>query len=214
MKGTIAQSLARGLACLAAAALLAACDSPRTTGPTPDEPNAVLLGDVQNSPFALHDAIARMHRTSKKQVLSKRDLLAKLKALVTLRIMTARYNNVDAAIKDGFILLHGCETRPGEGAVGVLYVHLDRFMDGIIDPTKPDGLLYAPDRNGKLSLAGVELAVPASGWNSPKPPQFLGVPFQTEEEFDAYGLHIWVWKYNPDGLFAQAHPAIACEAEP
>ncbi|HEX6309758.1 MAG TPA: hypothetical protein VFZ69_16410 [Longimicrobiales bacterium] len=133
--------------------------------------------------------------------------------LATLRRVTARYHDVDAAIADGFILLHGCEVRPGEGAVGILYVHLGRYMDGMIDPALPDGLLYAPTRSGKPKLTGVELAIPKGMWSSAEPPQFLGVPFQEEDEFDAFGLHIWVWSHNPDGMFAQAHPRVECGGE-
>ena len=134
-------------------------------------------------------------------------------ALATLRSASARYHDVDTAIADGFILLHGCEVRPGEGAVGVLYVNLDRYLDGVIDPASPDGLLYAPGPNGKLQLSGVELALPIAMWSGPQPPQFLGATFQTEDEFAAYGLHIWVWRHNANGMFAQAHPGVACGEE-
>jgi hypothetical protein len=135
------------------------------------------------------------------------------RALATLRRATARYHNLDAALEDGFILLHECEVRPGEGAVGLLYIHLDRYLDGVVDPSLPDGLLYAPRPNGPPRLAGVELALPMAMWNAPAPPEFLGVPFQAEDEFAAFGLHIWLWQHNPDGLFAQAHPGISCGPE-
>lgn len=138
---------------------------------------------------------------------------AENKAFATLRSATARYHNLKAATDDGFILLHGCEVRPGEGAVGVLYVNLERFLDGVIDPASPDGLLYAPGPDGKLQLTGVELAVPRSMWSAPQPPRFLGVTFQTEDEFDAYGLHIWVWRHNDNGMFAQSHSAVSCGEE-
>jgi hypothetical protein len=133
-------------------------------------------------------------------------------AIATLRQATARYHDVNNAIDDEFILLHGCEVRPGEGAVGTLYIHLGRYLDGVIDPAAPDALLYAPGPNGKLMLAGVEFALPTA--MSPSgPPSFLGVPFQTEDEFAAYALHIWVWRHNANGMFAPAHPDIACPEE-
>lgn len=134
-------------------------------------------------------------------------------ALAMLRSVTARYHDVNTAIADGFILLHGCEVRPGEGAVGVLYVNLDRYLDGVIDPASPDGLLYAPGPTGKLQLTGVELALPISMWSAPQPPEFLGATFQTEDEFAAYGLHIWVWRHNSNGIFAQSHPGVSCGEE-
>jgi hypothetical protein len=132
--------------------------------------------------------------------------------IARLRRATVRYHDVNAAIADGFILLHGCEVRSGEGAVGILYVHLGRFMDGVIDPDSPDGLLYEVGRGGALRLTGAELAIPRTLWPDAAPPEFLGVPFQAEEEFDAFGLHIWIWKLNPDGMFAQANPRISCGA--
>jgi hypothetical protein len=136
--------------------------------------------------------------------------VAENQAFAALRPATARYHDVNAAIADGFILLHGCEVRPGEGAVGILYVHLGRYLDGVIDPLLPDGLLYAPSRNGKPKLTGVELAIPKDMWPSAEAPQFLGVQFQEEDEFDAFGLHIWVWSHNPNGMFAPAHPGVDC----
>lgn len=138
---------------------------------------------------------------------------AENQAFAALRGATARYHDVNAAIDDGFILLHGCEVRPGAGAVGILYVHLGRYLDGVIDPSLPDGLLYAPGRSGQPRLTGVELAIPRTMWPLPEPPRFLGVPFQEEDEFDAFGLHIWLWSHNPHGMFAQAHPRVDCEDE-
>ncbi len=135
------------------------------------------------------------------------------RTIAKLRNVTAQYKDVDVAIADGFVLLHECEVRPGEGAVGILYVHMDRFLDGVLDADAPDGLLYAPNGDGKPALVGVEVALPTSMWTEPEPPEFLGVPLQEEAEFGAWGLHIWVWRDNPDGMFAQAHPDVVCEPE-
>lgn len=166
-----------------AAALLAGCDAAAT------DPVAAVPGDVASLRVADENA-----------------------ALATLRRATARYHNLDAALADGFFLLHDCEVRP-TGAVGALYIHLDRYLDGRIDPAAPDGLLYAPSDDGQPTLAGVELALPIELWNEDEPPAFLGNTFQLEDEFGAFGLHIWLWLANPDGLFAEAHPDIACGEE-
>jgi hypothetical protein len=128
--------------------------------------------------------------------------------LATLRSATARYHNVDAAIADGFILLSECEVRP-EGAAGLLYANLDR-VDGVINPEEPEGLLYEPTPNGRLRLVAVDLAVPYALWTDPAPPEFLGHTFQTEDEFGAWALHIWIWRHNPAGMFAPANPDVTC----
>jgi hypothetical protein len=124
-----------------------------------------------------------------------------------LRNATDRYHNLKAAIDDGFVLLHPCEDRPGEGPVGTVYVHLGRLLDGVIDPNLPDALIYEP-RNGGEKLVGVEFALPYA--MSPTPPQFMGATFQREDEFGVWALHVWVWLKNPNGMFAEANPRVSC----
>ena len=132
------------------------------------------------------------------------------RTLAVLRHATARYHDLDAAVADGFVFLHECEERPGEGAVGVLYVHFGRLVDGIIDPAAPDALIYEPGRRGRLNLVGVELAVPFSLWTGDGSPEFYGFQFQPEEEFGVFGLHVWLWRHNPDGMFAAGNPRVSC----
>jgi hypothetical protein len=134
------------------------------------------------------------------------------RTLAELRRATAAYHDIDRAIADGFILLHECEVRPGEGQAGAVYVNLSRLTGGI-DPSNPPGLLYEPGRNGRMSLVGAELAVPFALWPHADPPEFFGAQFQPEEEFGVYGLHVWIWRHNPDGMFAQANPRVSCEPE-
>ena len=126
---------------------------------------------------------------------------------------TARYHDLDAAIADDFVFLHGCETRPEEGPAGVLYVNFARLLDGVIDPSSPDALLYEPRPNGPPKLLGVELAIPYPMWTGAQPPRFMGAEFQREDEFGVYGLHVWAWTKNPEGMFAEANPNIACGEE-
>jgi hypothetical protein len=132
--------------------------------------------------------------------------------LARLRRATDRYHNLDVAIADGFVHLHDCEVRPGEGPVGIVYIHPGRIGDAVIDPSLPEGLIYAPGRNGRRpKLVGAELVVPYAFWHAAEPPTFLGVPFQGEDEFGVFGLHVWIWRHNPDGLFAESNPEISCD---
>ena len=134
-------------------------------------------------------------------------------SLATLRRATARYHDLKAAIADGFVFLHGCEVRPGEGPVGIVYVHMGRLMDGAVDPSLPDGLIYEPSANGRPRLVGVEFAVPYPLWTGQEPPTFLGAAFQNEDEFGVFGLHVWLWRNNPEGLFAESNPNVSCQPE-
>ena len=157
------------------------------------------------------DASLAPSRLPAGSALSKVDGEAAL--ITTVQRATARYHNLDAAIADGFVFLHDCETRPEEGPAGTVYVHLGRLLDGVIDPASPDALLYEPRRNGRPKLVGVELAVPYALWTQQEPPTLLGATFQTEDEFGVFGLHVWVWRDNPEGLFAESNPRINCDGE-
>lgn len=132
-------------------------------------------------------------------------------ALADLRRVTAAYHDVAAAVADGFVEVVACEERPGEGPVGTIYGHIPRLLDGVIDPAQPEALLYEPRSNGQLRLVGVELAIPYALWTAPDPPEFFDVPFQREDELGVFGLHIWVWRHNPDGMFAEANPLVSCD---
>jgi len=127
----------------------------------------------------------------------------------TLRRVTARYHRIEVAKHDGFVLLHDCETRLNDEPVGTVYVNLDRLTDGVISPEKPDALIYEPSAKG-LKLVGVEFAIPFTLWTQPNPPQLLGTTFQREDEFGVFALHAWVWRRNPNGIFAETNPRVTC----
>jgi hypothetical protein len=134
--------------------------------------------------------------------------------LATMRRVTARYQDLNVAIADGFVFLHGCETRD-EGPVGTVYVHMGRLTDGKIDPSSPDALVYEPAKkpNRKPKLVAVELAIPYALWTKPRPPRFHGNVFQAEDEFGVWGLHAWVWRKNPEGMFAEVNPRLTWAVE-
>jgi hypothetical protein len=133
--------------------------------------------------------------------------------LAQIRRATARYHDVNAALADGFIPVGECEVEEGEHPGGIPYANLEYLFDGQIDPSKPDALLYEPGSNGRLRLVGAELAVPYPMWTATEPPQFLGETFRREDEMGVFGLHIWLWRNNPDGMFAWGNPLVSCEAE-
>ena len=173
---------------LAAAVVLAiaACADPAPVAPDA-EPSLGRLGAVAAAGAATHN-----------------------QTLAVLRRATARYHRVEAAEADGFFRLTECEERPGVGGIGVVYVHLGRFLDGVLDPSLPDALLYEPKSDG-FRLVGVEMVVPDVGQT--EPPRFLGVELGEEEEFAAWGIHVWVWSHNPLGMFAVGNPRVSCGDE-
>jgi hypothetical protein len=131
--------------------------------------------------------------------------------LATLRLATAQYHNLDNAIADGFVEV-GCEVRPGHAPAGLVYANFDRVADGVIDLAKPEGLLYDASGNGAPKLVGVDLAIPALDADGlpTVPPELLGNTFYAEEEFGVWGLHVWIWRDNPEGMFAEGNPNVSC----
>ena len=181
---TTAISLGRSLTIAAAAAFFAAC-----AGDAPLAPDRTPAGRAQLATLPGTDTDG---------------------AIATLQRVTARYHNLKAALDDDFVLLHPCEARGDEGPVGTVYINIARLMDGVIDPESPDGLIYEPAKNGALKLVGVEFAIPKPLWTGAELPTFLGTTFQSEDEFGVYALHAWVWRHNPEGLFAETNPRVSC----
>jgi hypothetical protein len=134
------------------------------------------------------------------------------RAVAVMRRATARYHDLNVAVGEGFVFLHGCENRPDEGPVGTVYVHPGRLMDGRLDLELPEALVYEPARgpDGRPKLVAVEFAIPYSLWPSQEPPRLLGATFQPEDEFGVFGLHAWIWRQNPEGLFAESNPRVSC----
>jgi hypothetical protein len=192
---TVRHSLARCFVLASAAAMLAACGDRQPIAPEPQPEIATQLETITADYPAL------------------RGHAEKLRSIAALLLSTARYHNLEVAKSEGFVFLHGCENRPEEGPVGTVYVHMGRLTDGQIDPLRPEALIYEPQKNGRMRLVGVELAMPYALWTEPEPPQFLGQPFQKEDEFGVWGLHVWLWSYNPEGLFAESNPRVSCEAD-
>lgn len=186
MSSPVSQSAARSL--VLAAALLAACDR------TPTAPSSAMIPPP--APAAAAAGGAGYHA-----------------ALAALRRVTARYHDIDAAIADGFVpVTAGCAEEEGGAVMPIPYANIDRLFDARIDPLLPDALLYEPTANGRVRLVGVELAIPFSQWTAPEPPAFLGAEFQREEELGVYGLHIWIWSNNPEGMFAEGNSRVTCGA--
>lgn len=152
------------------------------------------------------------------------------RTLAQIRRATARYHRVEQALADGW----GAPPEPEApapispcvddsfpvdlgadlGGMGHHYINL-KLMDGELDPLTPEILLYEPTKNGRFRLVGVEYVVPfgvepreADGGTAP---ELLGQTFHPSEGAGGWALHVWTWKNNPAGLFADFNPNVSCE---
>jgi hypothetical protein len=137
-----------------------------------------------------------------------------------VRENTERFKNVAVAEAEGYGLQFGCVSGPDSGAMGLHYVNFPLVLDGVLDPTRPEIVIYEPLPNGKLQLVGADFLVFKDAWHAANEgaPQLLG---QLLHLFDApnrfglpafYTLHVWAWKDSPTGAFVNWHKNISCDA--
>ena len=132
--------------------------------------------------------------------------------------------------------------RPAKlGAMGVHYVRPDILgitskagerVNGTgthTDFTKPSILIYEPQPGGAMKLVAVENLVFIRAWEAAghkAPPSFHGVPWDRMVDDPAtavdeahmfephYDRHVWLYRPNPNGLFAQFNPNVTCAYHP
>jgi hypothetical protein len=110
------------------------------------------------------------------------------------RAATAKYRNIDNAIRDGYV-----DIAVDVEHMGHHYMNTS-LVDGTFDIRHPEILVYNRDENGKQVLVAVEYAVPLT---DPMPEGFTGSQdvWNDTSGFPLWLLHAWVWAYNPDGVF-------------
>ena len=147
-------------------------------------------------------------------VIAVRPAQASEVTLAQVRAVTAAYHNLGKTQADGYNLVPGldyCFNNPGVGGMGYHYINVG-LLDNIIDPLKPEAMVYAPGPNGTLALGAVEYIVPAAGWDAvhSQPPTLFGQVFGLEEALGVYELHAWIWRPNPKGTFFEWNPQVSC----
>jgi hypothetical protein len=135
-----------------------------------------------------------------------------------VRQATERFRDVKNAMAAGYVQNGGCVSGPDGGAMGVHFANFPLF-DDVIDVQNPEVLVYEP-RNGRLHLVAAEYVVPGPAWDPFRDPsdkphlmghlyQFLPGP-NRYAPFQFYELHVWAWKDNPKGSFADWNPKASC----
>ena len=163
------------------------------------------------------------------------DVLAQL---AQVRQATARFHNVDAAIAAGytawspdpFAANATCPTS-AEGNMGYHLVNVGlrggaanpAAGDAVLDPLRPEMLLYEKRADGKMHLVGVEYLVFTAAWErvhggGGAAPTVLGQPLLASlhtfpgnaNPIPHYELHVWIWASNPLGMFYPWNPTVSC----
>jgi hypothetical protein len=126
--------------------------------------------------------------------------------------------------------------RPELGAMGIHYFRPDLLgitatsprVDGNglhTDFLRPSILIYEPQDDGSMVLVAVENLVFEAGWwaaGNTEAPTFHGVawdhmvddpatPMDEAHAFEPhFDRHVWVFRENPNGVFAQFNPSVSC----
>jgi len=166
--------------------------------------------------------------------------LAEVKQL-TEKYKDVKVALADGYIRDPFDLCDTAEMMGKPAALGAMGVHYFRpDLAGVTAPPSPrvDGngthadfrnptvLIYEPQENGSLELVAVENLVFIRGWTEAgkvDPPTFHGVAYDKMADDPAtpvdeahmfqphYDRHVWIYRDNPNGVFAPYNPAVSCK---
>jgi hypothetical protein len=134
--------------------------------------------------------------------------------IAKLRRLVAPFHNFHNAVAAGWTVpFTPCLEEPGVGGMGFHYGNPAFVEDGgTVELLEPELLLYEPQKNGKLRFVGVEYIVPfADVPATDPPPTLLGQEFAQVPDAGLWGLHIWVGRNNPSGIFASWNPKVSCK---
>jgi hypothetical protein len=122
------------------------------------------------------------------------------------------------------------------GVMGIHYLRPDLLQITATEPKvsgngihtdflRPGVLIYEPQADGSLVLVAVENLAFEKAWKAAgntSPPTFEGVTYnhmvddpatETDEAhmFEPhFDLHVWLYRENPNGMFAQFNPRVTC----
>jgi hypothetical protein len=105
------------------------------------------------------------------------------------------------------------------GGMGIHFLN-PNLLDGNVDESTPELVIYEPTKNGQMRLVAVEYLVLRSAWEAAHPggsvPTLFGQPMELVPAGNRYGLpdfyemHAWIWKDNPLGMHNDWNPTVTC----
>ena len=126
-----------------------------------------------------------------------------------VRAANSRFKDVKVAVSEGYAPIP-CTSGVDGGAMGVHYVNGEYLKDEVPDIKRPQAVMYEPLPDGKMELVAVEYIA------SKGPASLEGQLFSFTGAPNRYGLgpfyelHVWAWKENPHGTFADMNPNVTC----
>ena len=82
---------------------------------------------------------------------------------------------------------------------------------GHVTVAEPEALIFEGAPGEDRELVAVEYVVPFAAVPDDQPaPTLFGEAFRKNQAFGLWTLHVWAWKDNPDGTFADWNPRVSC----
>jgi len=131
--------------------------------------------------------------------------------LLRLRTATRPYQSIDSAVAAGYPrTVADCLVHEHHGAMG--YHHVNRaYLSPTLSIDKPQILLYERMPDGAYQLNGVEFIIPYRLYpRDSVAPVWMGQTMHHEDNLNIWYLHVWAWKNNPDGVFANFNSTVSC----
>ena len=159
--------------------------------------------------------------------------------LAQLRAATAKYHDPLTALADGFVTIPPAPCQQdANGAVGITYVNIPRFLSPDVNELEPEFLNYIPTGDGNIRLASVAYGNRVL-FRDTRPPDTPGYrpgvfpwlqlvipPYlqevsgsftvfgqPAEAEFEGRWLYLVtvnIWAPNPLGMFVGGNPRLGC----
>lgn len=135
-----------------------------------------------------------------------------------VRHATAQFRDINAALAAGYVPATPCVSGPNSGAMGVHLINT-ALLSKEVNPETPELIMYEPLPDGRMRLVGFEYLTLAADWVNEVPVldghllNYVGAP-------NRYGLpafyeiHVWAWRNNPEGSFADWNPRVSCNGQP
>jgi len=126
------------------------------------------------------------------------------------------YYRLEDALAAGYEPLFDCTDAGVQGAMGQHYINKAYALDGKLEVSRPDVLMYEPQADGSMHLVALEYIVFRSQWKGKEAPVMLGHKMQLKRKVGThdvdpfYELHVWHWRDNPSGLTADYNPTVTC----
>jgi hypothetical protein len=155
--------------------------------------------------------------------MSGKDLpLETAKLIDSVRAATVQFRDLATAEEAGYGKFETCFHYGDNLGMGQHYVNGTLAGDDVVDPMKPEALVYEPLADGSQILVAFEYLVFADKWDpnntGREAPTVFGQPMMLLTNIPdtppVWGLHLWLWTDNPDGLFQSFNPLVSCPDSP